>query len=200
MTRKMVLCLLGLALSGLPLSAQVRQATPADTAPPPAANVLKEVPSPMLIEFSLGAGNTPSGKPRASFLESKPEVTRAYSEGAGYVCDKARIPVILVRREEHHGSTTLEVTPSLSTDYLRQDVNLTVMLLSQGKEVRRQFWDHLTIGAQKGAAVTALGQSAMGIGTSHSKAPTASWSLTGPEWEALWKDGTPSVRVVLDIQ
>jgi hypothetical protein len=79
-------------------------------------------------------------------------------------------------------------TTALSTDWVRQHTNLTVSLVSGGKEVRHERWDDLVIGATKGAAASALGTFAMGIGTSHSKAPTIEWELTSAEWEALWKD------------
>ena len=67
------------------------------------------------------------------------------------------------------------------------------------QEVRHERWDDLVIGATKGAATSALGTFAMGIGTSHPKAPTAEWELTSAEWEALWKDRAPTLRVILEI-
>jgi hypothetical protein len=179
------------------VGAQVRQATPSDIAAEPA---LKEVPSPMLIDIPLGAGTAPNGKPRASLKESKSGAMRGYTDAAGFVCDKARVSVILVKREEHRDRVTIEATPALSTEHVRQDINLTVALLSQGKEIRRQFWDHLTIGASKGGAVTALNTFALGIGTSRAKAPTAQWEMSKAEWDDLWKDGAPTLRVIVDIQ
>jgi hypothetical protein len=198
--RNLLWLALATSVSLVPAQAQVRQATPEDTAPPPSAGTLKEVPSPMLIDIPLGASTAPNGKPRVSLNESKPGMTRGYTDASGYVCDKARVTVVLVRREEHGNQVTIDATPALSTDYLRQDVNLTVALMSQGKEVRRQFWDHLTIGASKGGAVTALNVFAMGIGTSHPKAPTAHWEMSKAEWDGLWKDASPTLRVIVDIQ
>jgi hypothetical protein len=180
--------------------AQVRQATPEDRALPQSdSSVAKEVPSPMLIDISLGSGVSLSGKPRKAFNETPAGTTRAYNDATGYVCDKARVGVVLLRREEKHGKVKLTATTALSTEYLRQHVNLTVSLLSNGKEVRHEHWDDLVIGTTKGAAATALGQFAMGIGTSHSKAPTAEWQLTTSEWDVLWKDSAPTLRVILEI-
>jgi len=181
-----------------PLIAQGRQATPAE-ATPAAPSGLKEIPSPMLIDISLGAGLSPAGKPRKAFNETPEGTTRAYSDASGYVCDKARIGVVLLRQETKHGKTRVTASTALSTDWLRQHVNLTVAILSAGKEVRRQRWDDLVIGATKGAAVNALGVFAAGIGTSTSKAPAAEWEFTSEEWTKLWAGEAPSLRIILEI-
>jgi hypothetical protein len=182
-------------------SAQVRQATPEDRAIPQASSPTAptEVPSPMRIDISLGSGVSPSGKPRKAFNETPAGMTRAYSDASGYVCDKARVGVVLLRREEKRGKVLVTATTALSTDWVRQSINLTVSLVSDGKEVRHERWEDLTIGATKGAATSALSTFAMGIGTSHSKAPTAEWELTSAEWEALWKNSAPTLRVILEI-
>src|SRR5882724_7302975 len=192
---------IALALCASLAVAQVRQATPEDRAIPQAGSstTLKEVPSPMLIDISLGSSMSPSGKPRKAFNETPAGTTRAYNDAAGYVCDKARVGVVLLRREEKHGKILVTATTALSTEWLRQHVNLTVSLVSNGKEVRHERWDDLVIGATKGGGATALGTFAMGIGTSHPKAPTAEWELSPAEWEALWKESTPTLRVVLEI-
>jgi hypothetical protein len=196
MSRFVVLMALSLAVGSA--EAQVRQATPADTATP-SVDGLKEVPSPMLIDIWLGAGTSPTGKPRKAFNETPAGATRAYNDATGYVCDKARVGVVLLRREEHRGNTRVTATAALSTEWLRQHVNLTTALMSDGKEVKRQRWDDLVIGATKGAAVNAVGVFAGGIGTSNSKAPTAEWEFTGAEWDALWSHGAPTLRVILEI-
>jgi hypothetical protein len=153
----------------------------------------------MLIDISLGSGTSPSGKPRKAFNESPEGTTRAYTDAAGYVCDKARVGVILLRREEKRGKVVITASAALSTEWLRQHVNLTVSLISTGKEIRSQHWDDLVIGATKGAAVNALSTMALGIGTSSSKAPTAEWELSSADWEGLWKEGAPTLRVILEI-
>ena len=134
-----------------------------------------------------------------AFNETPVGMTRAYNDAAGYVCDKARVGVVLLRREEKRGKVLITATTALSTDWVRQSINLTVSLVSGGKEVRHEHWDDLVIGAAKGAATSALGTFAMGFGTSHSKAPTAEWELTSAEWEALWKESAPTLRVILEI-
>ena len=153
----------------------------------------------MLIDISLGSGVSLSGKPRKAFNETPAGTTRAYNDAAGYVCDKARVGVVLLRREEKHGKMLVTATTALSTEWLRQHVSLTVSLVSSGKEVRHKRWDDLVIGATKGAAVNAMGTFAGGIGTSNSKAPAAEWELSSAEWDALWKDSVPTLRVILEI-
>ena len=141
-----LLCVVFVVLFCRGVGAQVRQATPSDIATEPA---LKEVPSPMLIDIWLGTGSSPTGKPRKAFNETPAGTTRAYNDATGYVCDKARVGVVLLRREEHRGNTRVTATAALSTEWLRQHVNLTISLMSDGKEVKRQRWDDLVIGATK---------------------------------------------------
>lgn len=191
-----LLCAAGV-ISAATSPAQVRQASPKDLK---AAGTLQEVPSPMLIDISLGEGVTPSGKHRSSLLDTKPGVMRAYTDAANFVCDKASVSAILVRHDTKKGKVILEASPSLTTEYLRQDINLRVALLSGDREVRSQVWERLTIGTDKGAAVAALGFFAAGIGTSRPKVRTARWELSQSEWDDLWKDGkAPTLRVILEI-
>jgi len=189
-----------LGLLSFPLVAQVRQASPEELTPPSSktAPSLQEVKSPMLVDIPLGEGKAPSGKPRKA-LNATPGTTRGYSDAAGFVCDKARISVILVRWTEKGGKVTFTASPALSTDWVRQHVNLTVALRTGDKEIRREHWDDLVIGANSGAAVGALGMFAAGIGTVGSKAPMASWDLTQEEWRALWAGEPPTLRVILEI-
>ena len=195
--RKMLVqaCILG-ALAAWPLYPQVRQATPEDMA---TATNSREIPSPMLVDIPLGAGTSPNGKPRKAFNDSPAGVTRAYNDATGYVCDKARIGVVLLRLEDRRGKKRITATTALSTEWIRQHVALSVALLSKGKEVRRQQWDDLVLGATKGAAVNAMGNYALGIGTSNSKAPSVEWDLSDSEWSALWEGEAPTLRVILTI-
>jgi hypothetical protein len=193
------------AATALPVLSQVRQATPQDEMLPRSdlagkrTDAIVDVDSPMLIDISLGEGSGPNGKPRKALNSTTPGQTRGYPDAAGYRCDQARIGVILVQREERGGTQYLTVTPSLSTERFRQDVNVRVSLLSGGKEVRKSSKTGITIGGQT-AGATALGVLAWGIGTSNSKAPKFEWQIPAYEWDALWKAKEPPVlRVVLEI-
>jgi hypothetical protein len=192
--------LIGFLIVTPTVDAQVRQAMPEDSAAAKGdASTGIEVKSPMLIDIPLGEGIGPNGKARKALNATPAGVTRAYSDAAKYVCDKARVGVILLQREEKHGSQHLKVSPSLSTGWMRQDVNVKVSLLSEGREIRSTTFDRLTIGgSSKGS--TALGVFAFGIGTSRAKAPSAEWDFRMAEWDALWKPkDPPTLRVVVEI-
>ncbi|HEV7504913.1 MAG TPA: hypothetical protein VGS07_08385 [Thermoanaerobaculia bacterium] len=198
-----VACLAAL-LAAPPVVSQVRQATPQDEVVPRrestnAGDALVDIGSPMLIDISLGEGTGPNGKPRKALNATPPGVTRGYPDASGYRCEQARVGVILVQREDRHGTQFVTVTPSLSTERFRQDVNLRVSLLSEGKEVRKSSESGITIGG-KTAGSTALGVLAWGIGTSTAKAPKFEWQIPAYEWDAIWKARQPPVlRVVLEI-
>lgn len=181
----------GVLLSTSPVFPQteVRQATPEDTG-------ITEVPNPMLIEISLGSDTGPNGKERQPFSEAKPGVARAFTGMSKFRVDKAQVRSVLARREEKGGKTTLIVSAALATEYVRQDIDLTIALVSDGKEIKREFWDDLTIGTDKGFAA-AVGA----VWASGPKSPTARFEFKQAEWEDLWRNGAaPSLRLIIDIQ
>ncbi|HEX3526146.1 MAG TPA: hypothetical protein VH988_03690 [Thermoanaerobaculia bacterium] len=89
----------------------------------------------------------------------------------------------------------LEVTPTLSTEWYRQDVNLTITLLeTDGKTVLgRKSWTDLTIGKENAA-------SAIGMwGSSSSKSPTLVVGLS-KEMVARFESEGLQARIVVEIQ
>lgn len=171
-----------------PASGQVRQATPEDLG----ADKLIEVASPMLADISLGGGEKkkPLGDPGVNgrtLYDTKP-----------YVCDKARVPRITVmKRANRKGGFDLEVTPVLMTEWYRQDVNLTLAILSEGKLIRRKDWKAMTIGNDNSAA------NKMGVwaaGASTTKQPVATFAFGPGEFEGLFGEGkAPTLRLILEI-
>lgn len=184
--------ILALSFLSLAASAQVtgRQATAADLG----TEGTVEVPSPMLLEISLGASGA-----RRTFAD--PAVQgRSFYETKKFVCDQATVPFVNVYKKpgERKGGTRLEISPQLRTTYYRQDVDLTVALNSGGKDVRKQFWDDLTIGKDDNLA------NKLGVwvaAPSSSKRPTASFEFSAEEWAALFANGeAPKVKLILEIQ
>ena len=92
----------------------------------------------------------------------------------------------------------LEVSPTLSTEWYRQDVDLTIALVADDKEIQRKTWDDLTIGNDESVA-NKMG--CMVCGASSSKTPKATFSLKQEEFDAMFADGkAPLVRVILAVE
>jgi hypothetical protein len=173
-----------------------------ETPPPPIAKhvepTYKEIASPMQIEVSLGA--TPK---RKSVQEIQNQHAWVATETGAYTCETARVRMIEVFKEEHSGKVRLKVMPMLATEQRRQDIDLTVSLVSDDKEIVAPIvFKSLTIGADnstanKLAATLSPVYAAFG---STSKAPVAEFELTREQFAALWGENrAPSVRVVVKI-
>lgn len=175
---------LGLMPGRLVGQVEGRQATAADKGE-------TEVASPMLLEIPLGGDE--GRKPLTD-----PEVTgRTFYGTKTFVCDKARVARVLVRKEAlKKGRLRLVIQPTLTTEWMRQDIDLTVSLIADGKEVRKQTWDDLTIGSDTSSAAK------MGaMWASSTKSPAAEFDFQEGEFEALFGSGDPpKVRIVVDIQ
>jgi len=173
------------------LGAQVegRTATPAELGLPETV----EVKSPMLLEISLGA----SGEKR-SFADAEVQGRTIY-DTKKFVVDKARVPKVFIRKRPKGRTMELEVTPTITTTWYRQDIDVLVALIGpDGKEVARQLWDDLTVGDDNsvanrmGMAVAAPAQ------TRH---PTATFKLPQADFDALFTGAKPPlIRLVLTIQ
>jgi len=194
----MLLCLAVLA-STIPAAAQVaaHQGTVQDTGQPDSVTVK----SPMVVDVAI-----PPWKPGA---RDRPTAWTS-TETERFVCDKARVKQLRLVRSPRpleirvgpgmHPWTKgafmeLEVTPTLTTGWYRQDVNLTIMLLeADGKTVLgRKFWDDLTIGQENAA-------SAIGAwGSSSSKSPTLVVGLS-KEMVARFEGEGLQARIIVDIQ
>lgn len=181
------LLLLSLLLSASSLTAQVtaRQGTPEEERLPGEASPLTEVPSPMVLEINLAAAKLHL-RPIDSVLTNQ--------ETAKFVCDKATVPQVQIRKKRaRKGKVLLEIAPLLRTDWMRQDIDLTVAFLAaDGKELGKRVWDDLTIGNDNYS---------MFVFGSQSKSPKLEVQLSEEELAALYADGAgPSLKIIVDIQ
>jgi len=152
----------------------------------------QEIASPMLIEVSLGA--TPK---RKSLQDVRAWVA---TETGHYSCQQARVRVIEVRKEEQRGKVMLRVLPSLVTQQRRQDMDVTVSVVSDSKEIRTKTWESLTVGDDNSLA-NRSGTTIGAFMASTSKTPEADFEFTSQEFASLFgSDRAPSIRVVLDIK
>ncbi len=157
----------------------------------------QEIASPMQIEVSMAA--TPK---RKSVQDMDAMHAWVATESANYTCQTARVRLIQIWKEDNRGKVRLRIIPDLMTEQRRQDLDVTVSVVSDSKEVRRNFAANLTIGddhstANKLAALT-LWAAAAG---STSKSPEVDFEFTKEEFAALWgPDRAPSVRVVLNVK
>jgi hypothetical protein len=94
------------------------------------------------------------------------------------------------------------VTPTLTSGWPRQDIDVTVALVAAGKEIQKKTWDDLTVGADGSTAnkLSALSPVA-GFAGSSTKHPSAVFSFKPGELEALFAGAeAPRLRIILDIQ
>jgi hypothetical protein len=183
----------------MPAFSQVtaRQGTAQDAEQPDSVTV----ESPMVVDVTIPAWK--------SGVRDRPTVWT--SKGTErFVCDKARVKQLRVTRLPRplnmrvgpgmHPWTKgafmeLVVTPTLITEWYRQDVDLTITLFeADGKTVLgTKFWDDLTIGKENAA-------SAIGMwGSSSSKSPALVEGLS-EEMVARFEAEGLQARIVVDIQ
>lgn len=164
-----------------------RQATPQETGQPESV----EVESPMLVEVDIPAWKIG--------VRDKPSAWTT-RETSKFVCDKARVQQMQVRRDPKplqkavgpgaydwpRGATmTLVVMPTLSTEWYRQDVDVTIALYTADAKtpLGSKHWDNLTIGVENAA-------SAIGVwGSSSSKRPMLVVGLTEAQVERFEAQG-----------
>ena len=83
----------------------------------------------------------------AKLREAPPGRAVVSAPTSTYVCDKARVENITVRKAtDRPREVLLEVSAMLSSKWMRQDVNLTVSLLVNGQVVKSEQFRSLTIG------------------------------------------------------
>ena len=183
--------LLGLVVLPSPGSGQTtaRQATPEEVAKAergPQAEALEEVPNPMLLEVKLK-----SGPGRPAFASLKKHDVWSTAETAQFVCDRARIQRLAVEMNKVKDSgVEMIVYPIISSGWYRQDIDLTVEVLSAtGRRLARRFWNDLTIG------------NAAGPYAGHTKSPKLLLVLHRDAFEREFtEDNPPTVRVLMEIQ
>jgi hypothetical protein len=162
-----------------------RQATP----PEATGEESVEIPDPMLLDVPLTGG---AGKSLAD-----PSVNGRTLYGTKkFVCDKARVPKITVlKKPRRDGGLDLEVTPTVTSEWPRQDIDLKVAIVMDGKELQNKTWDDLTVGADDSAA------NKMGaMWASSTKILTAVFRFKKGEFESLFEGSGPTLRIIVDIQ
>jgi hypothetical protein len=170
-----------------PLFAQVkaRQGTPEEKLSSSENSPLTEVPSPMVLEIPLEKAK----------LDARPvDSVWTTRDTAKFVCDKATVTQVQVgKKRGRKGQVLLEIAPMLRTDWMRQDIDLTVALLAaDGTEVGKRVWDDLTIGSDKYS---------MFVFGSQSKSPKLEVKLSESDLAALYANGSaPSLKIIVDIQ
>jgi hypothetical protein len=154
----------------------------------PKSQAPQEVPSPMLLEVKV----SPRQFTTPAYAKQNPNIWTT-RETASFVCDKAVVRSIKVQRTlRRKGQVLLEVIPEVATDWFRQDIDLTVALLSaDGRELGKRTWESLTIGNDAGAAL---------VFGSRTKTPTLEIQMSEADFLQLFaNDQRPVVRVVLDV-
>jgi hypothetical protein len=191
---------LGIALLVSPLAARAQPAAPLSPlaeplGPPPIAARqarpdevgYQVVASPMLLEISLGA--SPG---RRSFKDADPRYPWLVTETAAFVCEGARLETVQVTRERLHppGIVDLKILAHLAPEVPGRTIGLTVAIVSNGREIRRQFERVDTTGATTRGAV---------IRPSN---PSAEFEieLGEQEFAAMFAGArAPILRIILDV-
>jgi hypothetical protein len=148
----------------------------------------QEVPSPMLLEVKV----SPRQFTTPSLAKQNPSIWTT-RESAKFVCDKAVVRSIKVQRTlRRKGKVLLEVIPEVATEWFRQDIDLTVALLSaDGRELGKRTWESLTIGNDAGAAL---------VFGSRTKSPALGIEMQEADFMQLFADDQrPTVRVIVNV-
>lgn len=183
-------CLCVVLLSGSALAqVEARQATPEETAKleqGPAASADVEVANPMLLEIPL------SGRPgRRAVWELEKGQSWVATETRRFVCDRARVPTVLVRRKDlRKGAVQLSIQPSITSEWYRQDIDLTIALENDaGKVLAKKVWDDFTLGNAKGPY------------SGHTRSPELGATFTAAEWAENFSSGRqPKIKILIEIQ
>jgi hypothetical protein len=154
-----------------------RQQTAADR---PDQENYQEIPSPMLLEVSLGS--TPK---RRSIQALEAQYLWVATETNRFICQQVHIRAIEVRKEEGRGKVRLHMVAVLLAQESPKDVDITLSILSDTKEIRKKFWHDFTADPV----------------TRHPRNPETEFDFSSQEFAALFgPERAPSVRVVLDVK
>jgi len=113
------------------------------------------------------------------------------------VCDKARVGKVWVGKSIERGRVTLEITPTVSTEHYRQDVDLTVAVVARGVTAKHKTWDNLTVGDDNSWANKA---GAWVAAPSTTKRPVATFTFKADEYAGFFGEGPPTLEVLLEVQ
>ena len=157
----------------------VRQATPEEVG-------YINVPSPMLLDISLGAhGYTQSLKDMS--------LKDVWSAGGteAYVCDNARFDWVQVTKDHYPGRYELTVRPLIESEVPGLTIGVTVAIISNGQELQRQTWNVDTRGLTPGEVL----QAPSGSGTEFH------FQFTEEEFADLFDRGqAPLLRIIMDVR
>ncbi len=177
--------------SGSSAQTEARQATPdevAKAARGPAALADQEVPNPMLLEVTLPGHASPRG---ILDLEPGSQETWVTNSTSRFVCDRARVTQVKVRRGwGSRKKAILEITPSISSGWYRQDIDLTLELVaSDGLVIKRRFWDDMTIGSDSGPY------------SGYTKSPIFTVSMPMQQFEGYFGSAEPpTLKILVAVQ
>jgi len=133
----------------------------------------------MLLEVSLGT--TPR---RKSVQEIETKHLWVAAETNHYICQQVQIRAIEIRKEERRGQIVLHVVAVLRAQESPKDVDFTISIVSDAKEVRKRFWHEFTADPV----------------TRHPRNPETDFEFSSQEFAALFgSERAPSVRAVLNI-
>lgn len=183
--------LLLLSLGRAHAQTEARQATPEEVAKAergPQAAALEEVPNPMLLEVKLGVGGF---GPRVAVLEAGSPRYWFTTSTAKFVCDRARVQRVAVKRlSGSKKKVNLEISPSIASEWFRQDIDLTMTVeTATGEVLARRVWDDLTIGNGGGPY------------SGGTKSPALRFSLPPDRFEALFTAAEPPIlRMIVEVQ
>jgi hypothetical protein len=139
----------------------------------------EEIASPMLLEVSLAA--TPR---RKSIQELQPNHPWVATETSKYICQQIQIRLIQVWKDESRGKVRLRIIPALLAQESPKDVDVTVSIVSDNKEIRTRLWHEFTADPV----------------ARHPRNPDTDFDFTSKEFAALFGPGrSPSLRIVLKV-
>ncbi len=170
---------------------EARQATPEEVAKAergPQAAALQEVPNPMLLEVKLGVGGF---GPRVTALEAGSPKQWFTTSTAKFVCDRARVQRVAVKRlSGSKKKVNLEISPTITSEWYRQDIDVTMTVeTADGEVLARRIWDDLTIGNGGGPY------------SGGTKSPDLKFSLPPGRFEELFSAAEPPIlRMIVEIQ
>jgi hypothetical protein len=178
-------------------SVVARQATPEEVG-------YEVIASPMLLDISLGA----HGKGK-SLRDMDEQHVWTITDTAGFVCEKARVKMVQVWKVQKRGQVTLRVIPMLAAENTGRAIDVTVAIVSGGKEIRKGLLRVDTTGsdtASPGAIAVVrvphvlLALPIPQVATRNSTAEF-DFEFTEQEFASMFEVGrAPLVRMILDIQ
>ena len=163
------------------LVAQVTASQPQATAPP-----AQEI-CPLQLDYDLSREGL-----KRSFAEVPAGSTFSVSTSR-FTCDRAKIGSITVSKPiERAREVQVVASVRLTTEWIRQVVNLRIQLLVNGQVKRSEEFLSMSVGKTDGGAAY------LPVGTARVR--EGKWWIKRSDFDAWFGDGSkPSVRVILEI-